>query len=154
MSFSPTLICLAANFYNEPFGCRAVLGSTTHHLITEGCVKMLQLEDEISDCNNVGSKVRVEVQSTSRAFSTTIECSVIPTIDIRSPSEDVSFDVISSKTGVIPLADPDLHLARPIDLFLSTDLMRSFIGECYLLSDELIHQDSTFGALISGKLFV
>lgn len=147
-------MCLLSGSSKEFNGTRALFASTTHHFITEACIKTLGLEDEVVDCSILGRKVWIEIHSTNRAFSTTIECGVVPVIDIRSPSENVSFNAISSITGVISLADPDLHLARPIDLILSTDLMQSFIGKYCSLGDGLIQLESVFGELISGKLFV
>lgn len=77
-----------------------------------------------------------------------------PTIDIITPSENVDFNLISSVTGVIPLADPELHSAKPIDLILSADFMRLLIGESHSLSNGLVQQNSVFGQLLSGKLSI
>lgn len=148
-------MCLLKHASNELYGFRGLLTSGgSHNYVTEECVRKLGLEYHVFNSFRIGKKVSVTIYSSDQLHTAKIECCVVPNIGITTPTEDVEFRAISLITGCISLADPDLHKARPLDLLVSCDSIRSFIGNVHELRRGLSQQDTVLGKIIFGKLSI
>ena len=100
----------------------------TANFITNGLAKTLNCitrpcNVQIGAVNNLSTKssklAELTIHSINSNFSKQIQCYVIPSISNAEPSESFSRDLIKiSKT--ISLADPNFHVARPVDILLGS----------------------------------
>ncbi|GBN70470.1 hypothetical protein AVEN_185326-1 [Araneus ventricosus] len=156
---------LISNSEGESLPVKAILDSgACCNLISENLVGLLGVErqktDAVISCLN-GASGRVKTQLKTDIYNLTgdyirkIDFLVVPKITGIPPSKCLDISTLNLPPN-ITLADPHFHKPGKIDLLLGNEYLCEFLrpGQCRVPNSQLIHQNSVFGFLASGRLNV
>ncbi|XP_018406238.1 PREDICTED: uncharacterized protein LOC108782451, partial [Cyphomyrmex costatus] len=159
--FLSTAIVDAYDSENQTHGCRILLDSGSQlNFVTEGFVEKLQLEGRafrISISGVAEGKfesrkiVNVNFRSRVNAYSTSVECVVLPNITQKLPQEFCSASEFKIPSNII-LADPNFNIPSEIDMLIGAQLFWQLIcvGQIKACKTHPTLQKTKLGWVISG----
>ena len=157
-TLSPTAIVSVVNSHNELVQCRALLDCGSQlSFVTQRSAKQLNLNQTKVQLNlsGIGGKVndvkagRLDLVLKANSKQVNVSAFILKQLTNCIPSR---FVVVSDIPDRFPLADPDFHLAKSIDIILGADVFKELIeNQREELSPGLFLSKTIFGWIILGK---
>lgn len=160
-----TALINIADATGQYHSCKVVLDSGSQsNFISEQCCDKLKLSKKPVDIpiSGIGETIyriryatRVTIKSRTDAFTLNINCLIIPKVTEPLPTEVIKRKILNLPKDII-LADPTFDQPSHIDMLIGAEYFYQLLcsGQIKLNSSATILQETRFGWIVTGKIYV